>query len=263
MTTTWPKTLPPLTPEQERVYDAFMKQWHEVLPQRYGIVERFNHSFPVRASRPGFERTLEIGAGLGEHIHHERLTAEQRRGYHALELRENMAEALRAEHPEVQVIVGDCQRRLDFPTATSTATSPSTCSSTCRTCRRACARRAGCCIPTRPASRGHPLRGQPGVLARAPDLGAADLRAHVRHARTRRSSRASTSTAPPRSSHELEQPLRRWRSDASSRCRSRRPSRQPRASAWRCARAATDRDPRVRSASSTARRADALVGRLS
>jgi SAM-dependent methyltransferase len=115
MTTTWPKTLPPLTPEQGRVCDAFVKQWHEVLPQRYGLVERFNHSFPVRASRPGFERTIEIGAGLGEHIHHEKLTSAQRAGYHALELRENMAEGLRAEHPGVQAIVGDCQRRLDYP----------------------------------------------------------------------------------------------------------------------------------------------------
>jgi SAM-dependent methyltransferase len=115
VTTNWPKTLPPLTVEQERVYDAFVKQWHELLPHRYGIVERFNHSFVARASRRGFERTLEIGAGLGEHIHHERLTPQQRRDYHALDLRENMAERLRANHHGVQVIVGDCQDRLDFP----------------------------------------------------------------------------------------------------------------------------------------------------
>jgi len=114
MTTTWPKTLPPLSSEQERIYDDFVKRWHEVLPQRYGVVERFNHSFPVRHSRPGFVRTLEIGSGLGEHIRHERLTAEQEREYHALELRENMAEQIRAEHPGVRVIVGDCQARLDF-----------------------------------------------------------------------------------------------------------------------------------------------------
>jgi SAM-dependent methyltransferase len=113
--TTWPKVLPPLTPEEERTYDAFVKQWHEVLPRRYGMLERFNHSFPVGASLPGFKRTLEIGAGLGEHLHHEKLTAEQRREYHTLELRENMAEALRAEHPGVQAMVGDCQQRLDFP----------------------------------------------------------------------------------------------------------------------------------------------------
>lgn len=111
----WPKTLPPLSEAQERVYDDFVKRWHEVLPQRYGVVERFNHAFPVKASRPGFRRTLEIGAGLGEHIHHERLTPAQQREYHALELRENMAAQMRVEHPGVRVIVGDCQRRLDFP----------------------------------------------------------------------------------------------------------------------------------------------------
>lgn len=115
MSTVWPKTLPPLTAEQEHVHDDFMKRWHEVLPQRYGIVERFNHVFPVRHSRPGFLRTLEIGSGLGEHINYERLTPEQEREYHALELRENMAGQIRADHPRVQVIVGDCQARLDFP----------------------------------------------------------------------------------------------------------------------------------------------------
>lgn len=111
----WPKTLPPLSEAQERAYDHFVKRWHEVLPQRYGVVERFNHLFPVRASRPGFRRTLEIGAGLGGHIHYERLTPEQEREYHALELRENMAAQMRADHPRVRVIVGDCQRRLGFP----------------------------------------------------------------------------------------------------------------------------------------------------
>lgn len=115
MSTTWPKTLPPLSDEQERVYDDFVKRWHEVLPQRYGIVEKFNHTFPVRHSRPGFKRTLEIGSGLGEHIHYERLTPEQEREYHALELRENMAEQIGAAHPGVRVIVGDCQTRLHFP----------------------------------------------------------------------------------------------------------------------------------------------------
>jgi len=115
MSTTWPKTLPPLTDEQERVHDDFMKRWHEVLPQRYGVVERFNHGFPVSASCPGFHRSLEIGAGLGEHIRYERLDAEQEREYHALETRENMAAQMRVNHPGVRVVVGDCQARLDFP----------------------------------------------------------------------------------------------------------------------------------------------------
>ena len=54
----WPKVLPPLTPEQQRRSDEFMKLWHEVLPRRYGLVERFNHLFPVRHSPPGFRTTL-------------------------------------------------------------------------------------------------------------------------------------------------------------------------------------------------------------
>lgn len=114
-TTTWPKQLPPLGEEDRRVYDDFVKRWHEILPQRYSVVERFNHSFPVRHSRPGFRRTLEIGAGIGEHIQHERLTSEQEHKYHALELRQNMADVIRASYPRVRAIVGDCQQRLDFP----------------------------------------------------------------------------------------------------------------------------------------------------
>ena len=62
-----------------------MKYWHEVLPRRFGLVERFNHSYAVRHAPSRFRRTLEIGAGLGEHLHHERLTGEQEENYYALE----------------------------------------------------------------------------------------------------------------------------------------------------------------------------------
>ncbi len=111
----WPKVLPPLTAEQQRISNEFMRIWHEVLPRRFGVVERFNHSYPVRYSRPGFRTTLEIGAGLGEHLNYEKLTAEQEKAYYALELRENMASAIREHFPRVNAIVGDCQARLDFP----------------------------------------------------------------------------------------------------------------------------------------------------
>ena len=111
----WPKVLEPLSPEQARVNDEFMKLWHEVLPRRFGRVDRFNHGFPASRSVPGFTSTLEIGAGLGEHLNHESLTPEQERHYYALEFRENMAAQIRARHPHVNTIVGDCQRRLDFP----------------------------------------------------------------------------------------------------------------------------------------------------
>jgi len=110
----WPKTLPPLTPDQKRISDDFLKKWHEVLPHRYGLIENFNHKFPVRWSRPGFRSTLEIGAGLGEHISYEKLTDEQRANYYALELRENMAAEIRRAFPSIKTLVGDCQARLDF-----------------------------------------------------------------------------------------------------------------------------------------------------
>jgi len=110
----WPKTFPPLTPEQQRICNDFMKKWHEVLPRQYGIIERFNHIFPVTYSQPGFKTTLEVGAGLGEHFCYEKLTSEQERNYHALELRENMTETLRKRFPSIQAITGDCQTRLEF-----------------------------------------------------------------------------------------------------------------------------------------------------
>jgi ubiquinone/menaquinone biosynthesis C-methylase UbiE len=111
----WPKVLPPLTAEQKAISDDFMKHWHEVLPKRFGIAERFNHGFVVRTAPQGFRRSLEIGAGLGEHVRFEKLTTEQVANYFALDIRKNMIEEFRGVHPGVHAIVGDCQRRLDFP----------------------------------------------------------------------------------------------------------------------------------------------------
>jgi len=116
-TAKWPKTFPPLTPAQQERSDAFMKLWHEELAgqPRYGLVEKFNHTFPVLHSPAGFTTTIEIGAGLGEHLEYERLTPEQERNYHCNEYRENMAAEIRRRFPNVQTIVGDCQQRMDFP----------------------------------------------------------------------------------------------------------------------------------------------------
>jgi len=107
----WPKQLSPLSEEQKRIKDDFMKYWHEVLPRRYGFIERFNHGFPVRNARPG-GRVLEIGAGLGEHIAYENLSGTE---YYALELRPEMAEVIKKRFPNARTVIGDCQKRLDFP----------------------------------------------------------------------------------------------------------------------------------------------------
>src|SRR5262249_32447187 len=113
-TATWPKTFPPLSVEQERIRDDFVKYWHEVLPRRFGMIEKFNHSYPLRHLPAHFRRTLEVGAGIGEHLEHERLTADQERNYYALELRECMSVEIRRRFPRVQTVTADCQTRLPF-----------------------------------------------------------------------------------------------------------------------------------------------------
>jgi SAM-dependent methyltransferase len=110
----WPKVLPKLSPEQERISDDFIRYWHEVLPKRYGLAEAFNHNYSVRHAPKQFSRTLEIGAGLGEHLSYEHLTPDQNARYVALELRQIMADRIKERFPEIQIYVGDCQTRLDF-----------------------------------------------------------------------------------------------------------------------------------------------------
>jgi SAM-dependent methyltransferase len=109
----WPKLLPVLTSEQVRIKDDWMRYWLGILPSRYAAIERFNHGYPARRTRPG-ERILEVGAGLGEQIAHQDLTGLD---YHAIELRPEIAEDLRRRHPGVTVEVGDCQASLPYPDA--------------------------------------------------------------------------------------------------------------------------------------------------
>lgn len=115
MTGKWPKTFPPLTPEQEAISNDFMRVWHEELPKKYQFVDTFGHRFAARVAPPGFSRTLEIGAGLGEHLRYESLTPDQEAGYHALDLRPNMVAELTRRFPRITALAGDCQKRLDFP----------------------------------------------------------------------------------------------------------------------------------------------------
>jgi len=101
-TAKWPKVLPVLTPEQQLRSDQFMKLWHEVLPNRYGTIEKFNHSFPVKFSKPGFKTTLEV-ARRSRRAHPPRETLSRAGEKHyANEFRENMAADIRRVFPRVQ-----------------------------------------------------------------------------------------------------------------------------------------------------------------
>lgn len=106
----WPKKLPSLSAEQQKIKDDFMAYWHEVLPKKYGIFEKFNQGYVVKQSQGG-GRTLDLGAGLGEHINYENLN---RQDYYALELRSDMAAVIAKRFPIIKVIVGDCQVRSAF-----------------------------------------------------------------------------------------------------------------------------------------------------
>lgn len=109
--TTWPKQRPDLTSRQKEILEDWYGYWLPLLPNRYSGIVRFNHSYPTRAAEMR-GRTLEIGAGDGEHLRYEKLDSQE---YFALELREVLANNLRTSFPQVNVIVGDCQDRIQVP----------------------------------------------------------------------------------------------------------------------------------------------------
>jgi SAM-dependent methyltransferase len=110
----WPKVSPPLTGDQIDIMDDWMHYWHELLPKQFGLIERFNHSYPLRQLRHlshGRIRTLEFGAGLGGHAEVEDLTTQE---YHCVEIRENMAADIRSRFQSITVLTADCQTGLPY-----------------------------------------------------------------------------------------------------------------------------------------------------
>jgi ubiquinone/menaquinone biosynthesis C-methylase UbiE len=109
----WPKPFPELTEEQHRIRDDFMKYFHEIYSDSYGRVAKFNHTYPLKTARPGI-RTLEIGAGLGEHLDFE---DGKDQDYVALELRAEMAAVIEQARPEISTHVGDVEEGTGLPDA--------------------------------------------------------------------------------------------------------------------------------------------------
>lgn len=110
----WPKVIPPLTPEQEAISLDFYHHWLQLLTSKYNMLEKFNHGYAVKAAKPGFCHTLEVGAGIGEHLHYENLSEEQIKNYVAVDVRESFIEKIHNTHPQVQALCGDCQDKLPF-----------------------------------------------------------------------------------------------------------------------------------------------------
>jgi len=110
----FPKKIPELTLEQKLIKDDFMKHWLTVLRKNYAIVDKFNHNVVYKNRPKKFLKTLEIGAGIGEHLNYEKLNAEQKKNYFALDIRKNVLEVLSREHPTANPVLGNCESELDF-----------------------------------------------------------------------------------------------------------------------------------------------------
>lgn len=111
----WPKTFEPLTEEQEWISDDFVKHWHEVLPKKYGFINKFNHSYVTVNQPKRFTSTLEIGCGDGEHVLYEKLSQIQRKNYVATDIRQNMVDAFTKNHDDMTCVVGDIETILPYP----------------------------------------------------------------------------------------------------------------------------------------------------
>ncbi len=76
----FPKVLPELTNEQELI-----KKWlfgtlvKKFLGKKYTIVDNFNHKVVSKNRPENFLTTLEIGAGIGEHLNYEKLNDNQKK----------------------------------------------------------------------------------------------------------------------------------------------------------------------------------------
>lgn len=113
MKSKWPKDIPELSEEQKKIKDDFMHKWLETLPKKFGVAEIFNQKYSSQIfakkdkARKKHWKTIEIGGGLGSHIPFEDLKCQE---YTILELRQNILDTLAQKHPEVNGILGDCQK---------------------------------------------------------------------------------------------------------------------------------------------------------
>lgn len=108
----WPKVPPPLSNAQKDAREKFMMLWHQELPNKYAMIEKFNHGYPAKQPVKNGSRTLEIGAGIGGHAAHEDLSKQD---YHFMEYREEFCEELRKKFSPDRVWQGDIQARQQWP----------------------------------------------------------------------------------------------------------------------------------------------------
>jgi SAM-dependent methyltransferase len=118
----WPKKLPQLTEEQQKISKDFMgRHLHALQNKWYGFVDVFNHKYPLYSlkllrnrGKRELLRTLEIGAGIGQHLIYENYAQQE---YHCNELLPELCMEIKKRYPEVNVTPGDCQKRFSYKDA--------------------------------------------------------------------------------------------------------------------------------------------------
>ena len=111
-TARWPKRLPTLTAEQERIRADFLRYWLQTIPGKYRRFEQFGHRFVASQAPAAAARTLEIGAGLGSHLGYEDLTVQR---YVVLEPRPDLARHIVQRYPRATGVIGDAQAHIPCP----------------------------------------------------------------------------------------------------------------------------------------------------
>src|SRR4051794_4150740 len=107
----WPKQRPILDLRRQQILEDWYAYWLGLMPQQFKPIIRFNNTYPLRTHFDN-AKTLEIGAGVGEHVQHEAWTKQE---YCALELRPNLALEIEKNFPGLKVLVGDCEERINIP----------------------------------------------------------------------------------------------------------------------------------------------------
>jgi len=109
----WPKKVAELNERQLEAREGFMRGWLELLPNKYGVVEKFNQGWVAKLPLPTQKiKTLEIGAGLGEHASWEDLSNQD---YYHLDYRKEFTDLLAKKFGDSQSILADIQEKVDLP----------------------------------------------------------------------------------------------------------------------------------------------------
>ena len=112
----FPKKIKKLSKKKKFISDSFIKLWHQEL-KKISIIENFNHNYVARSKiifrerERGRIKTLEIGAGIGNHLYYEEL---KHQDYYCIEIRNNMIIEIKKKFPQVTCIKGDIQKNTGF-----------------------------------------------------------------------------------------------------------------------------------------------------